>query len=138
MDYEVSEDKIKRAREYIEMRKKGINKKDALVSLGYSESTAKSPSLVEHTKAYAAALQQILSENTQTIQTLQSSVQSDIDNGKLDNINTKDKVDITLKLAQIHKILTPQVTIKEEQMKDGTTKRTVWGQGSVQGNTVEE
>lgn len=138
MDYETSADKIKKAREYLELQQKGLNKKQSALAVGYAPSVANTPYGIEKTKAYAAALQQILSENTQTIQTLQSSVQSDIDNGKLDHINTKDKVDITLKLAQIHKILTPQVTIKEEQMKDGTTKRTVWGQGSVQGNTVEE
>lgn len=139
MDYEVSEDKIKRAREYIELKKKGMNKHDALIAMGFSESTAKSPSIVENTKAYQVAVEQILNKNKASMGILSSSIEQKLaDEQLLDKMSVHEVAQLHKVLADIHKIMTPQVTIKEEQMKDGTTKRTVWGQGSVQGNTTEE
>lgn len=138
MENEPSENKIQRAREYIELQKKGLNKTQSAISVGYSPKTARTPHVIEGTKAYAVALQQILDSNARSMQKLSEAIDEKIAKGDLDKMTMQQVTDIALKTAQIHKILTPQVTIKEEQMKDGTTKRTVWGQGSVQGNTTED
>lgn len=51
-----------------------------------------------------------------------------LDDTQLDKLTVQEIAQLQKMLAEIHKIMTPQVTIKEEQMKDGTTKRTVWGE----------
>jgi phage terminase small subunit len=135
MDNEIlPEARIKQAREYILNKAKGLSKYDSAIEAGYSHNTARIPKVLEGRRSYAVALQQILDDNTNVIESILTSVSKDIESNKLDALDMKEKVDIYKKMAEVHKILTPQVTIKEEQLKDGTTKRTVWG---TTGNTGE-
>lgn len=127
MDYKISRKAYRKSLKYIRNRMNGLNKTESARLVGYGSNT----SIAEKTNAYKVALKDILEKNTNKINTIGDLIERDIEDGLLDKVNVKDKVDIQLKMAQIHKILTPQVTIKEEMMKDGSTKRTTWGQGSV-------
>ena len=125
-DYKISKKAYKKSLKYIQARMNGNNKKESALMASYSYGT--NPDAVERTKAYAVAISDVLNGNALKLSRLGKATQDKIDEGELEKLSLKDVVDISLKLAQIHKILVPQVTIKEEQMKDGTTKRTVWGE----------
>lgn len=119
-----------KAEKIIEARLNGLNKQQSRLEAGYSVSTSKT-NIPEKTKAYQFVLAKTLEENTQMLYDIGTIIRETIDSGEVDKLNPTQKIDFYNKMAQIHKILTPQVTIKEEMMKDGSTKRTTWGQGSV-------
>lgn len=138
MDNEnITKTALVKAEKVIEGRLQGMNKQQARLHAGYSESVAKT-NLPEKTKAYAYAVERILGNNKESMHLLSDEIQARLtDTDVLSKLNVQEIAQLHKVLADIHKIMTPQVTIKEEQMKDGTTKRTVWGQGSVQGNEIE-
>lgn len=137
MDNEnITKTALRKVEKYIDKRLEGHTKGESVSLAGYSPRT--NPANVENTKAYAYAINKILSTNRDSIDRVGDMLADDIDNGKIDSYTPKDKAFLMKTLADIHKILTPQVTIKDEQLKDGTIKRTVWGQGSVSGNEIQD
>lgn len=135
---ETKENTAQRIDAYLDGRIVGTNKQDSALEAGYNASTARNPSLIEHTQAYAVAVTEILGANTLRLRNALVSLDQDMQNGLFDMLSPKTKVDIAYKLAQIHDILTPKVTVKETQNKDGTVTRTLWGtNGSPQLGTQE-
>jgi hypothetical protein len=112
----------KRAPVYIENRVAGANKKTSMVAADYTESHARVPSLLEATQVYQRAIQSILGKTT-------GIVNDGVDTFTIDEIAklpVKERVQVLKQLAEIHKILMPTVKIKEEQLADGSVKRTKW------------
>ena len=114
---------------YLDARLTGANKHESALQAGYSEQTARTPSLIERTKAYGLVITEMLDKHTRLMHAMTDSLQKDVESGLFDLLNPKTKVEIAYKLAQIHDVLTPKVTIKETTDKDGNKTRTLWGTG---------
>ena len=137
MDNEnITKTALKKADIYIENRLKGSNKTEARIQAGYARS---SNTLPEKTKAYAFAIDKLLTTNKNSMVMLSDAIEAKLsDTDVLTKLSIQEIAQLHKILADIHKILTPQVTIKVEQLKDGSMKRTTWGEGSMQGNVKEE
>ena len=114
---------------YVDARLVGANKQESALQAGYSPTTARNPSLIERTKAYGLVVTEMLDKHTRLMHAMTDSLQKDVESGLFDLLNPKTKVEIAYKLAQIHDVLTPKVTIKETTDKDGNKTRTLWGTG---------
>ena len=123
--------------EYIGHRIAGANKQESAQMAGYSVTTSRNPSLIEATKAYAIVVSEMLDKNTRIMRLMIDSVENDIKTGVFDELGTKTKAEIAHKLAQIHDIMTPKVTIKESKDANGNVTRTSWGTGSLQPSDKE-
>lgn len=123
---------VKHVTEYIDERIAGSNKGESAVRAGYSEQTARTPSLIEQTKAYAVVITQVLERNAgslhATMHEMHEVVTSEPVNWEKALIISK----VAEKLANIQDKLTPKITVKETKNADGTTTRTSWGTGSLQ------
>lgn len=119
---------------YVEARLVGANKQESALQAGYAQSTARTPSLIERTKAYGIVVTEMLDNNTRLMRAMIDSVEEDIANGVFDLLNPKTKVEIAHKLAQIHDIMTPKVTVKESTDAKGNKTRTIWGTGDAPSN----
>lgn len=131
MDNEVlPEEAIRRARAYLEQKKLGLSKAQSARNAGYSNSTANVPKAIESTRSYALVLNEMLDKNSEILYKVADSIQTELEEDGLTTKNVKtlkDKAFLMKTVAETHKILTPQVTVKKEEMKDGTTKTTTWG-----------
>ena len=61
------EDAQKNVTEYIHSRLAGANKMESALEAGYSETTARKPSLIENTKTFAVVQKQILDKNNKNV-----------------------------------------------------------------------
>lgn len=129
---ETSSSAVNHVTKYVDNRLAGSNKQESALLAGYSEKTARTPSLIEHTKAYALVVQKMLNKNSTMMAKIMDSVNDDIEEGTIAMLEPQEKVEIAYKIAKIHDILTPKVTIKETTDKDGNKTRTAWGTGSLQ------
>ena len=118
---------VKKAWKIVEGRLSGMNKQQARLYAGYSPSMSRT-NKPELTKAYAHVVQTLLDNNRGSMLRLSEKLDKKLDDTQLDKLTVQEIAQLQKMLAEIHKIMTPQVTIKEEQMRDGTTKRTVWGE----------
>lgn len=116
-----------RVKKYVEEKMMGNNKMQSAIVSGYSTETAKHPSLIERTKAYEAKVKEILEGSHLMLHQMMSSLDNDVKSGLFDTLKPETKVAIAYKIAQIHQILTPKITIKEQTNKDGSISRTIWG-----------
>lgn len=131
---ETKENTIKKVSEYIDSRLSGNNKQDSAIQAGYAPETARKPSLIEHTKTYQVIVDQILTENASTMFYLAHSINEDAKNGLFDKLKPLEKGQLYKIITETNEKLTPKVTIKETQNKDGTVTRTAWGTNSSQLN----
>lgn len=122
-----SDNAVKHVGEYVDERLSGSNKQEAALRAGYSESTARTPSLIERTKAYAVVVTEMLDKNTRLMRAMTDSLEQDIESGFFDLLPPKTKVEIAYKLAQIHDTLTPKITVKETTDAKGNKTRQTWG-----------
>jgi phage terminase small subunit len=129
---ETSGSAVNHVSKYVGHRLAGANKQESAVLAGYSETTAQKPSLIENTKAYALVVQNMLNKNSLMMSKIMDSINDDINEGTVAVLEPTEKVEIAYKIAKIHDILTPKVTIKETTDKDGNKTRTAWGTGSLQ------
>ena len=127
-----SENAIRHASTYVDSRLAGANKHDSAIVANYSESTANKPSLIEQTKAYGIVVTETLNNNSTALRQVVRFINEDVYTDMFQALPTSTKVDIAYKMAKIHDILTPKVTIKETTDKDGNKTRTAWGSGSLQ------
>ena len=127
-------DAIKNVSNYIINKASGVNKQESALLAGYSESTAKVPNRIEHTKTYLSIVDQVLTENANIMLFLSASLSNDIADGKLDGLKPIEKAQIYKIITDTNDKLTPKVTVKEVQNKDGTVTRTAWGTNSSQLN----
>lgn len=138
MDNEkISEPALTKSRIYLANVMLGNTKQRAKEIAGYSKDNW----LVEKSKAYQYALAEMLAKGDNVLMQMLSSIEESVENDGLKKMPLEKRVEMTKKMAEVKKILTPQVTIKEEQMKDGSTRRTMWGTTSVdtsQNDTREE
>lgn len=130
-NFNVTKTAYKKANMIIDARLEGKNKQESRLHAGYSPAMSKT-NFPEQTKAYAVAINERLVENNYKMLQVSQELSRKILRGDLEQLPVKDLVDIHLKMAHIHKILTPQVTVKEEKDKDGNTKITKWGTTGVQ------
>lgn len=118
---------------FIQNRLKGMNKKESLKEAGYALNVQNKAFQVEKTQNYAILTEQILNKNTQLLMKLLK------ETGEADDVEIQNKKSlITLRMAQIQKILTPSVRVRENVDTKGNKKRTIWMQGLKSGNDLTE
>lgn len=122
-----SDNAIHHVSNYVDHRLAGANKHDSAVQAGYSESTARTPSLIEHTKAYSIVVNDILGKNAALMRKMTDSIGHNVANGDFDSVEIAEQVDIAYKMAKIYDILTPKITVQETTDKDGNKTRKAWG-----------
>jgi hypothetical protein len=110
----------------------GDNKQKALIKAGYSETTARNPTLVESTQKYLITQKQILEENSRNLFTIQEVVTEALQKEPKDLNTAKLASDIGKNLTAIYTALTPKVTLKESTDKNGNVTRTAWAQNASQ------
>jgi hypothetical protein len=125
---------IEKITNYIDNRLNDNNKQDSAIMAGYSKETAKTPSLIEHTKTYGEIVNKILTENAGTLHILSSSLNKDAQEGKFEALKPLDKAQLYKLITETNDKLMPKVTVKEVQNKDGTVTRTAWGTNASQLN----
>ena len=137
MDNEnITQKALEKSMIYIDNVARGNAKGASRLQAGYS---GRSTTMPEKTKAYAFAIEKLLTTNKNSMSMLSDAIEAKLsDTDVLTKLSIQEVAHLHKILADIHKILTPQVTIKEEQLKDGSMKRTTWGQGSLQGNVKED
>lgn len=134
----IKDSAVTRVGKYLEGRIAGSNKKDSALMAGYSAQTARTPSLIEQTKAYSVVVTEMLDRNTRIMRAMIDSIEQSVQSGQFDLLHPKIKAEIAYKMAQIHDVMTPKVTVKETQNKDGTISRVLWGtNGAPQAVTPE-
>lgn len=126
------EEAKKNVTEYIHNRLAGDNKMKSAVKAGYSETTARAPSLIENTKTYAIVQKQILEENNKNLYTIQEIVTEALNKEPKDLFTAKLASEIGKNLTGIYTALTPKVTLKESTDKNGNVTRTAWAQNASQ------
>lgn len=129
---ETKGDVLDRVNKYIDGRLKGDNKQESAVNAGYSLSTSKKPSLIEITNTYAFMVQSVLLDNalimTETIDEFKNIVQKKPVNWDL----ALKAIQVVEKQTKVHDTLTPKITLKESQDKNGNITRTAWSQNASQ------
>jgi len=137
MDNEnITQKALEKSMIYIDNVARGNAKGESRLLAGYS---GRSTTMPEKTKAYAFAIDKLLTTNKNSMSMLSDAIEAKLsDTDVLTKLSIQEVAQLHKVLADIHKILTPQVTIKVEQLKDGSLKRTTWGEGSMQGNVKED
>ena len=125
---------LQHAGAYVGERLAGANKRESAIKAGYSESTARKPSLIEHTQAYALVVKETLGDSSHALRTIVRYIIEDTETDLFKALPTQTKVEIGYKLAKIYDVLTPKVTVKETKDANGNITRTSWGTGSLQPN----
>lgn len=117
-------------KKYIEQQILGDNKFESALKAHYSENVARKPSIIERTQAYAIIINDILDKNAMMLQVTLDNVNFELHNEVKDWNKIKLMTEVAKNLTNVHSVLTPKVTVKEVQNKDGTTTRTMWGSNS--------
>lgn len=125
-------DTVKKVSDYIVNRVSDINKQDSAVLAGYSENTARVPSLIETTQTYKTMIEQVLTLNASTMLHLGNSLREDATNGVLDKLRPIEKGQLYKIITEVNDKLTPKVTLKESTDKNGNITRTAWAQNASQ------
>lgn len=113
--------------EYIDHRLAGSNKHDSAVMAGYSESTAKRTNLIESTRAYAVVVNETLHDNSTALRQVVRLINQGVLKDAFAELPVLQQVEIAYKMAKIHDVLTPKITVQETTDKDGNKTRRAWG-----------
>lgn len=124
---ETKADTMERVGTYVDTRLHGANKQESALVAGYSEETARKPSLIEHTKAYALTVTRILSDSADMIDRANQMQRLELEKDTPDPVKAQMWAKLAYFNAQTADILTPKVTIKETTDKDGNRTRSTWG-----------
>ena len=119
---------IEKTKKYIETRLQGKSKRKSALIAGYSENTAHIPTKIEQGKNYKALVETINANNVNLMQIIAEKTHEALKEGI-----SKTVLDGTVALkniAQVYKLLSPEVKIKESKDADGNTKRTIWATGN--------
>lgn len=117
---------------YIGERLAGANKQESALTAGYSETTARKPSLIEETKAYAIVVTRVLNTNSHTLNETMQELRQVVETKPVDWQKAYLIAQVADKMAKIHDTLTPKITVKETKDANGNITRTSWGTGSLQ------
>jgi len=119
---------------YLQNRINGMNKKESAKAANYAPSVQNKPTEIENTANFQRLQNQLLGKNTQLMVQLMTDVQDSAD----DIERQKGKSLILHRLAQIQKILTPTVRVKERIDNKGEKRRTIWMEGLQQSNNLTQ
>jgi phage terminase small subunit len=126
------EEAQKNVTEYIHNRLAGANKMKSAIEAGYSETTARNPTLIESTKAYMTVQTQILEKNNKNLYTIQEIVTEALQKEPKDLVMAETASRIGKNLTGIYTAMMPKVTLKESTDKNGNVTRTAWAQNASQ------
>lgn len=118
--------------EYIKNRLAGENKMNSALKANYSENVSRKPSIVENTQQYALRIQSILHTNSETLQEVMNEYYEIVNTKPVDWVKAKQAIDVAEKQTKVHDVLTPKITLKESQDKNGNITRTAWSQNASQ------
>ena len=124
--------KLPQVTKYVDARLQGANKQESAIMAGYSVQTAKTPSIIEHTKTYQSIVERIITENANTMRMLSTSLNEDAKNGVLDELKPLERGQLYKILVDANDKLIPKVTLKESTDKNGNVTRTAWAQNASQ------
>lgn len=119
---------IEKTKKYIETRLQGKSKRKSALIAGYSENTAHVPTKIEQGNNYKALVETINAQNVNLMQKIADKTHEALKEGM-----SKTVLDGTVALkniAQVYKLLTPEIRVRESKDKDGNTKRTIWATGN--------
>ena len=117
---------------YIDNRLNDANKMKSAVLAGYSEDTARTPSLIERTQAYQETVALILTENSSTMHILARMINEDAKNGLFDNLKPLEKAQLYKIITETNDKLTPKITVKQSTDAKGNKTTTAWGTNASQ------
>lgn len=124
---ETKDNTIQRVGAYVGERLAGANKQESALEAGYSDSTAKRPSLIEATQTYQIIVEKILTENASTMHILALSLNDDAKKGLFDTLKPLEKAQIYKIITETNDKLTPKVTVKQTTDAKGNKTTTAWG-----------
>lgn len=119
---------IEKTKKYIETRLQGKSKRKSALIAGYSENTAHAPMRIERGQNYKALVETINANNVNLMQIIAEKTQEALKNGISKSV--LDGTTALKNIAQVYKLLTPEIRVRESQDKDGNTKRTIWATGN--------
>lgn len=125
-------DTMKRVGAYVGERLAGANKQESALVAGYSEQTARTPSLIEQTKAYAVVVTRVLSVTADNMDKAQEFLHLELAKDVPNPVICQQWAILAQTQAKTMDILTPKVTVKETKDANGNITRTSWGTGSLQ------
>lgn len=129
---QTSDNAIEHVAAYVDNRLAGANKQESALLAEYSPATARNPSLIEATKAYAVVIKETLGDSSTAMRTIVRYIIDDTQTDVFKALPTQTKVEIAYKMAKIYEVLTPKVTVKESTDGKGNKTRTIWGTGGAQ------
>lgn len=119
---------IEKTKKYIETRLQGKSKRKSALIAGYSENTAHIPTKIEQGQNYKALVETINANNVNLMQKIAEKTHEALKEGI--NKTVLDGTTALKNIAQVYKLLSPEVKIKESKDADGNTKRTIWATGN--------
>lgn len=119
---------IEKTKKYIETRLQGKSKRKSALIAGYSENTAHAPMRIEKGQNYKALVETLNANNVNLMQKIAEKTHEALKNGV--NKTVLDGTTALKNIAQVYKLLSPEVKIKESKDADGNTKRTIWATGN--------
>jgi len=119
---------IEKTKKYIETRLQGKSKRKSALIAGYSENTAHIPNKIEQGQNYKALVETINANNVNLMQKIAEKTHEALKNGISKSV--LDGTTALKNIAQVYKLLSPEVKIKESKDADGNTKRTIWATGN--------
>ena len=117
---------------YVMSRLADVNKQRSALAAGYSESTARTPSLIESTQRYQEIVKATLDTNARVLQLTLDNVAEELQKDVKDWSKLNLMSQVASKLTGVHTALTPKVTLKESTDKHGNVTRTAWAQNTSQ------
>ena len=134
---ETKADTYKKVSQYVDSRLLGDNKQDSAVQAGYSDTTARKPSLIENTKTYAFIVQTVLFDNAMIMTDAIAELQRVVENDPVDWVKAQQIANFISTQTKIHDIMTPKVTVKTSTDAKGNKITTAWGSnGAIINETI--
>lgn len=124
--------KMPQVQKYVEHKLAGANKQDSAIMAGYSEKTARNPTLIESTQRYQDIVRATLDTNAKSLQLILDNVSEELQNDIINWNKLYLMSQVAVKLTGVHTALTPRVTLKESTDKNGNVTRTAWAQNASQ------
>lgn len=125
-------DSVRKVGDYVASRLSGANKQESAIQAGYSGTTARIPSLIEHTKIYQSIVQEILTDNANTMRAISKSLKTKAESGELDQLRPLEQGQLYKIITDVNDKLIPKVTLKQSTDKNGNVTRTAWAQNASQ------
>lgn len=106
----------------------GKSKRKSALIAGYSENTAHAPVRIEQSNNYKALVETINAQNVNLMQKIAEKTHEALREGISKTV--LDGTTALKNIAQVYKLLSPEIKVKESKGADGSTKRTIWATGN--------